>query len=189
MRALFITIAAVFAANAAIVDLDGMAPASDGGFGSWYCGVSPGLLVFSRGVSANPAAYGALRFGYEYNHALAFEFGGLLAPSVTAGKHGARHWRGTGQLYGLHADALAHWDMYSRWFDPYLIAGAGVYGGNRPVFGNGRAVFAPRLGVGAMSHLTERVSLRLDAVALCPVNREANFAGSFEFALVWHFGE
>ena len=180
---------ALCAANAAPVDLDGMAPASDEGFGRWYCGVSPGLLVFGRGVSANPAAYGAARFGYEHGRVLAFEFGGLAAPSVNPGKHGRRQWGGTGQLYGLHADALAHWDMYSRWFDPYLIGGAGVYGGSKPFFGNGRAAFAPRIGVGAMSHLARRVSLRADAVALRPACRGSNFAGSFEFALVWHFGE
>jgi len=130
-----------------------------------------------------------LRAGFEHDRTLAFEFGGLLAPSVAPSKHGARQWRGTGRLFGLHADALAHWDMYNRWFDPYLLAGAGVYGGNKPVFGNGRMAFAPRLGVGVMSHLAERVSLRADAVAFCPLNRESNFAGSFELALVWHFGD
>ena len=189
MRIWFAFFAALLAANAAAADLDGMAPATDGGLGGWHLGVSPGLLVFSRGVSANPAAYGALRAGYEHNRTLAFEFGGLFAPSLEPSKHGRRQWDGAGRLYGLHADALAHWDMYSRWFDPYLLAGAGVYGGNKPVFGNGRAVFAPRLGVGAMSHLAERVSLRADAVALCPVRHRAGFAGSFELALVWHFGD
>ena len=64
----FAALSACFAANAAVADLDGMAPPTDGGFGRWYCGASPGLLVFSRGVSANPAAYGALRAGFEQPH-------------------------------------------------------------------------------------------------------------------------
>ena len=172
-------------------DLDGMALPDNEQFNPWYLGASPGVMVFQRGVSANPARYAALRLGYEYTPTTALEFGGLLAPSVRNSSHGRNDWNGTSRLYGLHADALFHWDsgVLIRWCDPYLLAGAGVYGGGKPYFNHGRAAFAPRLGIGVMSHLTERVSLRADAVALCFANRHADFAASFELALVWHFGE
>jgi len=163
-------------------DLDGMV-VEESDLGRWYCSVSPGVMWFEKDASARTPGYAALRFGYEYNRTVVLEFGGLVAPSVEG-----RRWRGAGQIYGAHADALAHLDLYSRWFDPYLVAGAGVYGSNKRAFGKDYAAFAPRLGLGVMSHLTERLSLRADAVGQCLMNRGTRFAGGFEIGLVWHFG-
>jgi len=171
-------------------DLDGMVLEEESDSSRWYCSVAPGVMWFEKDASARTTGCGALRFGYEHNRTVALEFGGLVAPSV---KSNGGRWRGVGQIYGVHADALAHLDLsyfelYGRWFDPYVSAGAGVYGSNKRAFGKDRAAFAPRLGLGAMSHLTERVSLRADAVGQCLMNRGTRFAAGFEIGLVWHFG-
>ena len=176
-------------------DLDGMTLDEESDLSRWYVGVAPGWMWMERGAGANSAGYAAVRLGYEYNRTVAFEFGGMFMPEVEGDT-----WKGRGRAGGVFADALLHLDLYNRWFDPYVMAGLGVYGGSEAIFGSHRTAIAPRFGLGVMSHLTERVSLRFDAVGHCVLNAgadysvlkylaEANtdFMLGFELAFVWHF--
>ncbi len=168
--------------------------------GKWYWGMTPGFMWFEHDMNVRNTGYGALHFGYDYDRVFSFEFGALVAPSIQYNKH-AKHgephwsaeglsyeWTGRGQMYGLYTDALMHLDRYNRWFDPYLLVGAGVYGSTERIFGDNHMAFVPRLGVGVMSHVTEKLTLRADAIAQCLVNDDTEFAGGFEVGLVYHFG-
>lgn len=167
--------------------------------GRWYMGVAPGFMLFERDMNMKRrTGYGAFRLGYDYSDRYSFEFGGLIAPMIVDNPRHAKHgrnrnaegqyaWDGTGQIYGMYVDALMHYDKYAQ-FDPYLLVGAGAYGSNERVFGDEHVAFVPRLGVGAMYHFTDKLSLRFDAIAQCFVNDNTEFGGGFELGLVYRFG-
>ncbi|MCL1888159.1 MAG: hypothetical protein FWF96_04745 [Kiritimatiellaeota bacterium] len=168
---------------AAMVALGALARADESDLSRWHASLSPGVAGFGRHSDARRAGYGALRLGYLYDRARTLEAGVFAAPSVRAG---AGEWGG-GQAYGVFADALTHWDRYARWCDAYLLTGAGVLGSDRPVFAGGRAAFAPRLGVGVMSHPLERLTLRVDVFAQGFAGRGLDIAPAVEAGLAWHF--
>ncbi len=183
-----------------MADMDQMNKTKSSDLGRWYWGLTPGFMWFEHDMNVRNTGYGALHFGYDYSDVFTFEFGGIFAPSLQYNKH-AKHgdahwsaegltyrWKGRGQLYGLTADTLMHINRDSRWFDPYLIVGAGVYGSNEKIFGDNHMAFVPRLGVGVMSHLTDNLAIRADAIAQCFVNDDAEFAGGFQIGLVYNFG-
>ena len=181
---------------------DGRMNKEQSDLGKWYVTPVGGFMVFERDLNVKRTGYAALRLGRDVNDTLSMEIGGLVAPFIVSNperaKHGkynqtvhgyTRDWRGCGQIYAGTADALLHFDRENRWFDPYFRAGLGVYGASEHIFGDNFMAFVPRMGVGVMSHLTDNLALRADAIAHCFINDDVEWGGSLELGLVYRFGD
>ena len=129
----------------------------------WY--VSPGVgMIFPEGNQPIDEGLNlSLRLGYDLTEHWSTEGEFSWAPNMTNNDR----WRQKAQhIYGLGLDALYHFDRYSR-FDPFLSAGWAVYMADRNVFSEGghSTLTGPRVGIGAMYHLTDNLSLRADGRA------------------------
>ena len=67
--------------------------------------------------------------------------------------------------------------------------GLGMYGASEHIFGDNFMAFAPRAGVGFMSHLSDNLAVRAEALAHSLITDDWNWAGSVELGLVYHFGD
>jgi len=174
----------------------------DSDLGKWYVSPGGGFMWWQGDLNVKRTGYAFLRLGVDATDVLSFEFGGLVAPFIVSdadkAKHGkykhtmwghTRNWRGVGQMYGLTADALLHVDRSNRYFDPYVRLGLGMYGASEHIFGDNFMAFAPRAGVGFMSHLSDNLAVRAEALAHSLITDDWNWAGSVELGLVYHFGD
>lgn len=152
----------------------------------WY--VSPGIgMMFpegnqpiDRGLNMN------LRFGYDFSEHWSGEVEGSWAPNMT---NNGRWHQDSQSVFGVGADALYHFNRYNR-FDPFLSAGWAVYMAEDDVFTEGRHAYmtGPRVGIGAMYHLTDNLSLRGDARALMSVNSTHEMLYTFDLGVAYRFG-
>ncbi len=138
----------------------------------WYVGASGGILLPGSGNSLRRAAEVSVRGGYCISDYLAVEAEGMCAPSVVSDMGG-----GT-TLSGVAAQGLFHcsgWETFDRLFgcerlDPFVTLGGAARFAGRHVFADGthRTAFGPIFGLGTFYHLTDALSLRLEARAqLC----------------------
>jgi len=174
----------------------------DSDLGKWYLAPGGGFMWWQGDLNVKRTGYAFLRLGVDATDVLSFEFGGLVAPFLVSdpenAKHGkykhtmwghTRNWRGVGQMYGLTADALFHLDRSNRYFDPYVRLGLGMYGASEHIFGDNFMAFAPRAGAGFMSHLSDNLAIRAEAIAHSLITDDWNWAGSVELGLVYQFGD
>ena len=135
----------------------------------WY--VNPGIgMIFPEGNQAIDEGLNLnLRLGYDLTDHWSVETEASFAPNMT---NNERWTQKKQRMYGLGVDALYHFDRYSR-FDPFLSAGWAVYMADRNVFeeGDRSTLTGPRIGLGAMYHLTDNFSLRADSRALMSVDK------------------
>ncbi|MCL1887930.1 MAG: OmpA family protein [Kiritimatiellaeota bacterium] len=169
--------------------------------GRWYVSPAGGFMWWQGDLNVKRTGYAALRVGYDVNDTVSFELGGMLAPFIVSDPDKARHgkhkftnwghtrnWRGVGQIYGLTTDFVFHMDRDNRWFDPYVRLGMGMYGASEHIFGDNFMAFAPRAGLGFMSHLTDNLAFRAEGITHALVTDDLNWAGSVELGLVYRFG-
>ncbi|MDD3543764.1 MAG: outer membrane beta-barrel protein [Kiritimatiellae bacterium] len=152
----------------------------------WY--VSPGVgMIFPEGNQPIDEGLNlSLRLGYDLTEHWSTEGEFSWAPNMTNNDR----WRQKAQhIYGLGLDALYHFDRYSR-FDPFLSAGWAVYMADRDVFSEGghSTLTGPRVGIGAMYHLTDNLSLRADGRALMSVDKTHEMQYTLDAGVVYRFG-
>jgi outer membrane protein OmpA-like peptidoglycan-associated protein len=152
----------------------------------WY--VNPGIgMIFPEGNQAIDEGLNLnLRLGYDLTDHWSVETEASFAPNMT---NNERWTQKKQRMYGLGVDALYHFDRYSR-FDPFLSAGWAVYMADRNVFeeGDRSTLTGPRIGLGAMYHLTDNFSLRADSRALMSVDKRHEMQYTVDAGVVYRFG-
>jgi outer membrane protein OmpA-like peptidoglycan-associated protein len=157
--------------------------------GRWYVSPGVGVVVFEGDQPAKKGAMGVMRVGYDFSERLSFELGLLAAPhlendfSNTSGVYFNK-----AALYGAYGDVLLHLSRWER-FDPYLTLGAGyLRSDDRILADRQEGAISPRIGVGAMWHLNDSVSLRADACAMGAINGSVEVYPTFDVGMVYRFG-
>lgn len=157
--------------------------------GRWYVSPGVGVVVFEGDQPAKKGAFGVMRVGYDFNERLSFEIGMLAAPHL---ENDVNNTSGVffnkAALYSVYGDVLLHLSRWER-FDPYLSLGVGYLVSDDRIFGDSQSdVLSPRIGVGAMWHLNDSVSLRADACAMGSLNEDFEVCPTFDVGMVYRFG-
>lgn len=157
--------------------------------GRWYVSPGVGVVVFEHDQPARKGAMGVLRVGYDFNERLSFELGLMAATHLENDVHNSQGvFFNKAALYGGYGDVLLHLSRWER-FDPYLALGAGyLCSDDRILPDRQQGAFSPRVGVGAMWHLNDSVSLRADARAMAALNGELDIYPAFDVGMVYRFG-
>ncbi len=152
----------------------------------WY--VSPGVgMIFPEGNQPIDEGLNlSLRLGYDISEHWSTEGEASFAPNMT---NNDRWTQKKQRIYGIGLDALYHYNRYNR-FDPFLSAGWAVYMADRNVFSEGdrSTLTGPRVGIGAMYHLTDNFSLRADGRALMDVDKTHEMQYTLDAGVVYRFG-
>ncbi|MDD4101763.1 MAG: outer membrane beta-barrel protein [Kiritimatiellae bacterium] len=152
----------------------------------WY--INPGVgMIFPEGNQPIDEGLNlSLRLGYDLSEHWSAEGEFAFAPNMT---NNDRWTQKKQRIYGLGLDALYHFDRYNR-FDPFLSAGWAVYMADRSVFSEGghSTLTGPRVGIGAMYHLTDNFSLRADGRALMSVDKTHEMQYTLDAGVVYRFG-
>ena len=141
------------------------------GFYRWYAGAAGGMSMPGSGNTLRRAGAVAVRGGWYASEFTAFEIEGLCAPNMSSGV-------GNTTLSAVSARGVFHmtgWDAFDKLFgcerfDPFLTAGVTAHFASRHAFADGdhRTGIGPAAGLGAFWHITDSISLRVDASAtLC----------------------
>jgi len=167
---------------------------------TWLNGVevTPGiglmLTPHSQPLQQDTFLY-MLRFGEDLNKYFSLEEGFLHGRLFDRNGAKPANPYGESDLYGAWLDTVFHFTRWDR-FDPFLSAGVGkLWATDRALPGYKRQEITPRLGAGAMYHLTDNLSLRAGATLLqessrvrqSPAHRDNTFA-IFDAGLVYTFG-
>lgn len=152
----------------------------------WY--VNPGVgIIFPEGNQPIDEGLNLpIRLGYDLSEHWSMEGEFAWAPNMT---NNERWTQKKQRFYGLGLDALYHFDRYNR-FDPFLSAGWAVYMTEEPVFAEGHrsTLTGPRVGIGAMYHLTDNVSLRADGRVLMAMDKTYETYYTLDAGVVYRFG-
>lgn len=152
----------------------------------WYVSPGVGIILPEGNQAIDDGLNLSLRLGYDLSEHWSAEGEFSWAPNMTDNGR----WRQKAQnIYGIGLDALYHFNRYNR-FDPFLSAGWAVYMADRNVFSEGdRSTFTgPRVGIGAMYHLTDNLSLRTDGRALMSVDKRHEMQYTIDAGIVYRFG-
>lgn len=152
----------------------------------WY--VSPGVgMIFPAGNQPIDRGLNlSIRPGYDLSEHWSVEGEFSWAPNMADNSR----WKHRNlAVWGVGLDALYHFRRYER-FDPFLSAGWAVYMADKSVFSDGRysCLTGPRVGIGAMYHLTDNLSLRADARALMSVAQRNRMQYTVDAGVMYHFG-
>ena len=158
----------------------------------WYVGAAGGILLPGSGNSLRRAAEVSVRGGYCLSDYLAVEAEGVCAPSAVSDLGGST------ALSGVAAQALFHcsgWEMFDRLFgcerlDPFVTLGGAARFAGRHVFADGthRTALGPTFGLGTFYHLTDALSLRLDARAQVCCDSPCGMLYGVSLGLQYAFG-
>jgi len=157
--------------------------------GRWYVSPGIGMVVFDHDHPAISGPMYTVRLGYDHNESLSFELGLMAAPYLDNDvNNGVDVYFNKTGLYGVHGDVLMHLSRWER-FDPYLSLGVGyLRSDDRLMPDRQHAALSPRLGVGAMWHLNDDISLRLNATAIGALNEEFDVYPAVDLGMVFRFG-
>lgn len=161
----------------------------------WYVSPGVGMMFFEGNQPVNEGLNMALRLGYDLADHWSLEGGLSWAPNITSnGRHGhddgRRGYDLSGQsIRGAFGDVLYHFYRFER-FDPFLTAGFGYYRSNNRVFceGDEFSVCGPRLGLGAMYHLTDRWSVRADFRSFMAIDETCEMTYTGDAGITYWFG-
>lgn len=152
----------------------------------WYVNPGVGMIIPEGNQAIDDGLNLSLRLGYDLTESWSVETEASFAPNMT---NNERWTQKKQRIYGVGLDALYHFDRYSR-FDPFVSAGWAVYMADRNVFDEGDRsdMTGPRIGVGAMYHLTDNLSLRADGRALMSVDKRHEMQYMLDAGVVYRFG-
>ena len=165
---------------------------SDADGSGWHVGVAGGILLPGNGNSLRRAAEVSVRGGYSLSDYLAVEVEGMCAPSAVSDLGGRT------TLSGVAAQGLFHcsgWETFDRLFgcerlDPFVTLGGAARFAGRHVFADGthRTALGPTFGLGTFYHLTDALSLRLDARAQVCCDSPCGMLYGVSLGLQYAFG-
>jgi len=152
----------------------------------WYVNPGVGMILPEGNQAIDEGLNLNLRLGYDLSDHWSVETEASFAPNMT---NNGRWTQKKQRIYGVGLDALYHFDRYIR-FDPFLSAGWAVYMADRNVFeeGSRSTLTGPRVGIGAMYHLTDNLSLRADGRALMSVDTCHEMQYTLDAGVVYRFG-
>jgi len=152
----------------------------------WYVNPGVGMILPEGNQAIDEGLNLNLRLGYDLSDHWSVETEASFAPNMT---NNGRWTQKKQRIYGVGLDALYHFDRYNR-FDPFLSAGWAVYMADRNVFeeGSRSTLTGPRVGIGAMYHLTDNLSLRADGRALMSVDTCHEMQYTLDAGVVYRFG-
>ena len=157
-----------------------------------YVGAAGGLLLPGNGNSLKRAALVTARGGWYVDEYLAFEAEALCAPNVSSGDGNTAVWGGSVQAL-WH---LSGWEAFDKLFGcerfaPFLTCGAQALCAPRHVFADDshRTGIGPTVGVGAFYHLTNNLSLRMEARAALAVDSPCGMTYALLAGLQYSFGD
>lgn len=155
----------------------------------WYISPGVGVMSFRKDHPGLSALLYDLRVGYDYSDHISYELGFLAVPYLDNDPQSNKHvFFNKAGIYGPHADILYHFSRWER-FDPYISAGIGyLRSDDRIMPAKHHSAFSPRLGVGAMYHLSDDVSLRLNASAVGALTKDFDVFSAVDLGLVFRFG-
>ena len=158
----------------------------------WYVGAAGGILLPGSGNSLRRAAEVSVRGGYCLSDYLAVEAEGMCAPAVVTDGGGRT------ALSGAALQALFHcsgWETFDRLFgcerlDPFVTLGGAARFAGRHVFADNthRTAFGPTFGLGTFYHLTDALSLRLEARAQLCADTPCGFLYGVAAGVQYSFG-
>ena len=153
-------------------------------FDHWYLEAAVGMLMPGCGNELKRGFNMVGRGGYNFNEHFGLEVEGQIAPNMTM-----RHQGGGQKIRGFGAQGLWHPFGYER-FDPFLSFGAGTYFGSNHVFGGDDRSWGggPRVGLGAMYHMTDHWALRGDARATMLIDDPVGMMFDWDVGVVYSFG-
>jgi outer membrane protein OmpA-like peptidoglycan-associated protein len=188
-KSLSLCAAAAVLLSSALAAVAAEPPAVQTGSGSGQVYVNPGvgLLLFREDQPSRDVLAPMVRVGCDLTDLVSLEASGIWAPAVRSHASAGRPFNAT-DIFGLSGDAVFHVTRWER-FDPYLSAGLGAFFSERDTMpSQHQNIVTPRLGAGAMYHLTDHWSLRAGGTLMAANFDFGEMFGLLEIGAVYYFG-